>query len=76
MNITTKHTSNAKGATVVVAKGAGRQRTVQSDPAKSPAWNAGNAAGTLGLALGLKWSDDVTHEVSEGGGTHRFTFPA
>lgn len=75
MNITTKHTSNANGATVIVAKGAGRQRTVQSDPAKSPEWNAGNAAGTLALALGLDWSEDITHEYVEAG-KHKFTFPA
>lgn len=73
MNITTKHTSNASGRSQVIAKGGGKQRTVNVDPSKSADWNHGNAAGTLALVLGLKWSDGIQHTSHPSG--HAFHFP-
>lgn len=51
MNITTVQTSNAQGATVVTAKGMGRQRTVKADPARTPEVNAASAVGALFAVL-------------------------
>lgn len=72
MNITVKATSNNSGRPQRIAKGGGRQRTVSVDLSKSDDWNAGNAAGTLALALGLEWHDGITHEVTDTG--HLFKF--
>lgn len=44
---TTTVTSNASGATVIVAKGHGKQRTTKVNPAMSAEWNRGAAAGAL-----------------------------
>lgn len=71
--ITVKPTSNANGRAQRIATGAGKQRTVSLDFSKSDDWNAGNAAGTLALALGLKWHDGITHERLDGS-VHRFVF--
>jgi hypothetical protein len=57
--ITVKPTSNNSGRPQRKATGAGRQRTVSVDLGKSEDWNAGNAAGTLGLALGWKADDRI-----------------
>ena len=57
--ITVKPTSNASGRPQRIAKGAGKQRTVSVDLARSEDWNAGNAAGTLGAALGWQPDDDI-----------------
>lgn len=46
-NITTTKTSNANGRPQVIAKGAGKQRTVSYDLSRSLEWNMGAAAGTL-----------------------------
>lgn len=71
MNIkTAPHESGQK----IVAKGGGKQRTVAIDSNKSSSWNHGNAAGTLALALGLEWSDEVSHFDSQIG-FHTFVFP-
>lgn len=74
MNITTKHqpATDTKPATIL-ARGAGKQRTVAYDPSKSADWSHGNAAGVLGLALGLSWSDNITREDTDTG--IRFNFP-
>lgn len=45
--ITANYTSNASGAGVIVAKGAGRQKTTRIDLAKSPDANFGSAVGAL-----------------------------
>lgn len=62
------------GASRITAKGAGKQRTVPFDPAKSSDWNHGNAAGTLALALGLTWHDGITHDQNDSGTKHGFQF--
>ena len=74
MDIKTKHISNASGRGQVKATGAGRQRTVSWDHSKSNDWNHGNAAGTLALVLGLRWSDDIIHSGGSERG-HIFRFP-
>lgn len=45
--ITTTYTSNAAGTGVIVAKGAGKQRTIKYDHSRSPAINHFAACGTL-----------------------------
>lgn len=72
MNIKTNAKTNAKGTLQIVAKGGGKQKTVNVDPAHSADQSHGDAAGTLALTLGLKWSDSITHTVS--GDTHTFTW--
>ena len=57
--ITVKPTSNASGRPQRKATGAGRQRTVSVDLAKSEDWNMGNAAGTLAAVLGWQVTDDI-----------------
>lgn len=47
LNITTTYSANASGATIIVAKGHGKQRTVRSNPAMSADENHGAAAGAL-----------------------------
>ena len=61
-NITVKATSNATGRPQRIAKGAGKQRTVSVDLAKSDDWNAGNAAGTLADVLGWQAGDNITRD--------------
>lgn len=71
--ITVAPTSNPSGRPQRIAKGSGKQRTVSVDLARSEDWNAGNAAGTLGLALGWKpehriergekWGTFVNHDL-------------
>jgi hypothetical protein len=73
--IRTAYTTNASGASRIVAKGAGKQRTIPFDPAVSSDRNHGNAAGELGLALGLSWSDDIGHDSNDSGTKHGFSFP-
>lgn len=60
--ITVKPTSNNSGRAQRKATGAGKQRTVSVDFAKSEDWNAGNAAGTLAAVLG--WQPD--HDIRRG----------
>lgn len=70
MNITTTpHPTKQK----IVAKGGGKQRTVEFDTGHSEAWNHGAAAGTLLRAIGgFTTADTFTHEqVSET--VHKFT---
>lgn len=43
--------TNVNGTPKVVAKGGGKQRTVNWDLARSTDWNHGNAAGTLLVAI-------------------------
>lgn len=71
VTITTKHTSTATGAGRVLAKGGGKQRTIEWDHSVSSARNHGNAAGELALALGLSWHDDITHNNVDNS-THKF----
>lgn len=73
MSITTKNTSNASGRSQVIAKGGGKQRTVNVEQDKGYEWNHGNAAGVLALALGLK-DGDIVHTMSEDGTQHTFTW--
>lgn len=72
--IRTAQTSNASGRTQVVAKGAGKQRTVSWQQDKSTAWNHGYAAAHLAVVLGLTYHDGVTHTMNEAGTKHEFTF--
>lgn len=58
--IKTKYQSSRNGTGVIVAKGAGKQRTVQYDHALNPGRNHGAAAGTLASALGLTALPDMT----------------
>jgi hypothetical protein len=73
MNITTKYQTNASGTGQILAKGAGKQRTVAYNQERTPDWNHGNAAGVLANALGLTRADarDAEHTV-EADGRHRF----
>lgn len=73
--IRTAYSTNANGAGRIVAKGAGKQRTVSLDLSKSSEWNHGNAAGTLALTLGLPWSDAIEHDSSDDGTKHGFAWP-
>ncbi len=73
--ITTQYKTNASGKGQILAKGGGKQRTVNYDHGAYDDRNHGEAAGTLALALGLSWSDEITHEVTAAG-RHVFTFPA
>jgi hypothetical protein len=72
MVIRTAYKTNHNGTGQVIAKGGGRQRTVQWEHALSADANHGAAAGTLALALGLSWHDGITHENPGNG--HVFTF--
>lgn len=73
MNIkTTLKTDTNKGTQKILAKGGGKQKTVPATSNLSEAGNHGNAAGTLALILGLKWSDSITHTVD--GDVHTFTW--
>ena len=72
--IRTQYKTNANGGSQILAKGAGKQRTVGYDPSRSSDWNHGNAAGTLALVLGLDWHDSVEHDMSEDGVRHGFKF--
>ena len=60
--ITVKPTSNNSGRAQRIATGAGKQRTVSVDLAKSDDWNAGNAAGTLAAVLGWQAGDNITRD--------------
>lgn len=82
--ITTTVTSNASGATVILAKGHGKQRTTKSNPAMSDEWNRGGAAGAL-LAVLLDDRQKATlrhpsggqrvniKSMSDAGGKHKWT---
>lgn len=51
MRITTTYKTNHNGTGQILAKGAGKQRTLTYDPALSVARNHGLAAGTLARVL-------------------------
>ena len=81
---TTTVTSNAAGRAQVVAKGHGRQRTVNLNHAMSDEWNRGAAAGALlNVLASPEQQAKVKHpsggqrvrveSVSDGGGKHRWT---
>lgn len=74
-NIVTKYVGpeGAKGSRIL-AKGAGKQRTVNYDDALSSERNHGLAAGTLAQALGLPWSDNIVHLSSQDGCKHTFSW--
>jgi hypothetical protein len=74
MTITTKYTTTSTGAGRILAKGNGKQKTLPYDHAFSDKRNHGLAAGELAKALGLTWSDSITH-VGFNDGTHKFVFP-
>lgn len=71
---TAYNTHPTSGASRITAKGGGRQRTIQFDPAKSSDRNHGEAAGTLALVLGLDWHDGITHDMNDSGTKHGFQF--
>lgn len=71
MRITTTYKSNASGTGQIVAKGGGKQRTVNYDPALSKAANHGAAAGALGAAHGAPFQG-VTIMLSMDNGNARF----
>ena len=72
--IITKYKTNANGTGQILAKGGGKQRTTEYNPAESSDRNHGNAAGVLAQVLGLKWSDDIVH-MGFNDGTQKFNFP-
>lgn len=72
MNIKTKYKTNANGTAQIVAKGNGKQKTVNVDHSKSLDWNHGNAAGTLALALEYPKHGDITHDSNDSGTEHTF----
>lgn len=74
LNITTTLVHNDKGVAKIVAKGAGKQRTINYDHGVSHERNHGTAAGTLALALGLSDSPEIQHETVDGR-KHRFSIP-
>jgi hypothetical protein len=59
-SISVKVTHDNFGKAKVLAKGAGRQRTIPYDHEVSHDKNLGFAAGTLALVLGWEWSDSIT----------------
>lgn len=65
---------NVNGTPKVVAKGGGKQRTINWDLARGTDWNHGTAAGTLALALGLSWHDGIDHDSNDSGTKHCFQF--
>jgi hypothetical protein len=83
--ITTTVTSNKSGRAQVVAKGHGKQRTVNLDHALSDEQNRAAAAGTLLNVLADKRQQSMLRHPSggqrvrvksltDGGGKHRWTF--
>ena len=66
MNITTTLVHNDNGTPKVVAKGAGKQRTINYDHGVSHERNYGNAAGTLAAVFGWQADDNITHEFVSG----------
>lgn len=70
--IHTKYKTNASGRSQVLAKGGGKQRTVNWDASRSTDWNHGNAAGTLALVLDLKWREGISHRQNDAGTEHMF----
>lgn len=72
--IRTAYKSNANGRGQILAKGLGKQRTVNLDLSKSNDWNHGHAAGVLALAAGLDWHDGIEHDQSDDGTKHGFQF--
>lgn len=72
--IRTQYKTNASGRSQILAKGGGKQRTVNYDDSRSSDWNHGNAAGVLGLVLGLTWHDGIGHDSNDSGTKHGFSF--
>jgi hypothetical protein len=76
MNLTirTQRKSNANGRSVIVAKGGGKQRTIPVDLNRGSDYNHGAAAGTLAVALGVKWHPGVLHTSNDSGTQQSFFF--
>jgi hypothetical protein len=72
--IRTKYTTTATGAGRILAKGGGRQKTINYDQSISSDRNHGNAAGELALMLGLPWHDGIVHDCNDSGTMHGFEF--
>ena len=72
--IRTQYRTNASGRSQILAKGGGKQRTVNFDASKSSDWNHGTAAGVLALALGLAWHDGIEHDQNDSGTKHGFAW--
>lgn len=71
--ITTTIAHTSTGATRIVAKGKGKQRTISYDHATSHDRQHGEAAGTLALVLGLPNVENISHEIVDGN-THKFAW--
>lgn len=77
MRITAKVVHNHNGTAQILAKGAGKQRTIAYDHALSHERNIGNGAGTLALVLvqgdraRAVAAKTATHTIKNG--THVFT---
>lgn len=72
--IRTQYKTNGAGRSQIVAKGGGKQRTMNYDPSQSSDTNHGTAAGILGIILGWGWHDGITHDQSDDGTRHGFSF--
>lgn len=66
--------SDGRGQVKAKCSARGKVRTISWEHADSRDRNHGNAAGTLALALGLPWSDEIQHHHLADG-QHRFLFP-
>lgn len=68
------------GASRIVAKGGGKQRTVPFDPSKSSDWNHGNAAAEVARLLFVGdtarhiAADLCAHDSNDAGTKHGFEF--
>ena len=72
--IRTQYRTNANGASQILAKGGGKQRTVGYRPEWSSDRNHGYAAGVLAEVLGLSWGDNITHDQTYDGCRHFFSW--
>lgn len=70
MKIDTVRKSNSKGTAQILAKGGGKQKTVNYDHEHSPSWNHGNAAGELALVL---FQGETSRKVAAQVATHKET---
>lgn len=73
MEIKTTYKTNVNGTAQIVAKGGGKQRTINVDHSKSLAHSHGVAAGTLALVLGLQ-DGDIAHQSNQHDTVHIFTW--
>lgn len=76
-NITTTYGTRKDGSGIIVAKGAGKQKTVSYNPEKDAGYNHGAAAGTLLRDLvrpeRRQFLIATAKHIDLGDGKHRFT---